>query len=199
MNKKRCQWAEGKNAAYMAYHDTEWGVPVYDDRKLFEFVVLEGAQAGLSWETILNRCEGYRKAFKKFDPKKVAKMTQGDVEALMQDSGIIRNKLKINSTITNAQAFLLIQKEFGSFSNYMWSYVHHKPLQNKLKLKGEIPIFDVIASELSKDLKRRGFKFFGPTICYAHMQAVGMVNDHTIDCFRHREVRELYAQSPTYK
>lgn len=196
---KRCAWVNLKNPLYVEYHDTEWSVPVFDDTKLFEFVVLESAQAGLSWETILNRREGYRKAFKNFDPKKVALMTERDVEALMQDSRIIRNRLKIKATITNAQSFLLIQKEFGSFATYMWSYAKNTPVQNQWKLKTEVPVFSETAEILSKDLKKRGFKFFGPTICYAHMQATGMVNDHTLDCYRHREVSELYAQSPTYK
>lgn len=185
---KRCTWVNLKNPLYVKYHDTEWGVPVYDDNKLFEFIVLESAQAGLSWETILNRREGYRKAFKNFDPRKVSKMTSTDVEKLLSDTSIIRNKLKITATITNAQLFLEIQKEYGSFSKYMWSYVHHRPIQNNLKSRSEIPVFDDVATLLSKDLKKRGFKFFGPTICYAHMQAVGMVNDHTMDCFRYREV-----------
>ena len=188
MNKKRCAWAEGKNELYVAYHDTEWAVPVYSDNTLFEFLVLESAQAGLSWETILNRREGYRKAFKNFDLRKVSKMTSVDVERLLKDTCIIRNKLKINATITNAQAFLQIQKEFGSFSEYVWSYVDHKAVQNNLKSKSKIPVFDEVAIRLSKDLKKRGFKFFGPTICYAYMQAVGMVNDHTKDCFRYNEL-----------
>jgi DNA-3-methyladenine glycosylase I len=171
------------------YHDEEWGVPVYDDQKLFEFITLEGAQAGLTWETILNRREHYRKAFKNFDPKKVAKLNDTDVEKLMHNPGIIRNRLKIKSTITNAQNFLKIQKEFGTFSNYMWSFVKGKPIQNKWGSFSDIPAQTEIAENLSKDMKKRGFKFFGPTICYAHMQAVGMVNDHTTNCFRYNEVQ----------
>ncbi len=177
------------NPLYVKYHDEEWAVPVYDDQKLFEFITLEGAQAGLTWETILNRRENYRKAFKNFDPKKVAKLGDADVEKLMQNSGIIRNRLKIKSTITNAQAFLKIQKEFGTFSKYMWSFVKGKPIQNIWKAFNQIPAETEVAQRLSKDMKKRGFKFFGPTICYAHMQAVGMVNDHTTNCFRYKEVQ----------
>lgn len=182
---KRCAWAERKSAEYVAYHDTEWGVPVYDDQKLFEFIVLESAQAGLSWATILSRREGYRKAFENFDPKKIAKMSEIDVEKLMQDSGIIRNRLKIKATITNAQTFLKLQGEYGSFSNYFWSYVQHKPITNHWTQQGDVPAVTDTAILIAKDLKKQGFKFFGPTICYAHMQATGMVNDHTVDCFRY--------------
>lgn len=185
----RCAWVKLSNSLYVTYHDTEWGVPIYDDQKLFEYITLEGAQAGLTWETILNRRENYRKAFKNFDPKKVARMTESDVQKLMENTGIIRNRLKITSTITNAQNFLKIQKEFGTFANYMWSFVKGKPIQNKWKRFNEIPVVTEIAQKLSLDMKKRGFKFFGPTICYAHMQAVGMVNDHTTDCFRYKEMR----------
>ncbi len=185
--KIRCQWC-GDDPLYISYHDTEWGVPVYDDIRLFEFITLEGAQAGLSWLTILKKREGYRKAFKGFDPKKVAKMTQKDVERLMKDESIIRNRLKINSTITNAQAFLKIQKEFGSFSAYMWAWVEGKPIQNKFKNISDVPAVTELATAMSKDLKKRGFKFLGPTIWYAHMQACGVVNDHTVDCFRYNEL-----------
>lgn len=188
--KKRCAWA-GNDPLYIKYHDEEWSVPVYDDNRLFEFITLEGAQAGLSWLTILKKREGYRRAFKGFDPKKVAKMTEKDVERLMQDESIIRNRLKITSTITNAQAFLKIQKDFGSFSNYMWEWVDGKPIQNKRKNMSEVPAVTELADTMSKDLKKRGFKFLGPTIWYAHMQACGMVNDHTTDCFRYREVTNL--------
>jgi len=170
------------------YHDLEWGVPVHNDQKLFEFIVLESAQAGLSWETILNRREEYRKAFKNFNPVKVAKMTSEDVEKLLQNSGIIRNRLKIEATITNAQAFLKVQKEFGSFSVYMWNWVGNKPVKNSWKKHEQFPVYTDIAEAFAKDMKRRGFKFFGPTICYAHMQAVGMVNDHTQECFRYHKV-----------
>ncbi len=186
----RCTWVKQSNPLYVKYHDEEWGVPVHDDQKLFEFITLEGAQAGLTWETILNRRENYRKAFKGFDPKKVAKMNDADIEKLMHNPGIIRNRLKIKSTITNAQNFLKVQKEYETFSNYMWSFVKGKPIQNKWKVFNEIPVETEIAQKLSQDMKKRRFKFFGPTICYAHMQAIGMVNDHTTDCFRHKEVQK---------
>jgi len=188
--KKRCQWT-GEDPLYIKYHDEEWSVPVYDDIRLFEFITLEGAQAGLSWLTILRKREGYRKAFKGFDPQKVAKMTETDVERLMQNTSIIRNRMKITSTITNAQAFLKIQKEFGSFSNYMWAWVDGKSIQNKRQNMSEVPAVTELATAMSKDLKKRGFKFLGPTIWYAHMQACGMVNDHTVDCFRYKEVTNL--------
>jgi len=190
-DKKRCAWVGADNELYNEYHDTEWGVPVYDDQTLFEFLTLEGAQAGLSWLTILKKREGYRKAFKNFDPKKVAKLTQSDIVKLLQNESIIRNRLKIESTITNAQHFLDIQKEFGSFSTYQWQFVDGKPLQNKFKQINDVPTVTDEAKIFSKDLKKRGFKFVGPTIIYAYMQAVGMVNDHTLDCFRYREVRKL--------
>lgn len=185
---KRCNWVHLSNPLSIKYHDEEWGVPVHNDQKLFEFIVLESAQAGLSWETILNRREEYRKAFKNFNPLKVAKMTQDDVELLLENSGIIRNRLKIESTITNAQAFVVIQNEFGSFSTYMWSWVDSTPIQNKQKTTDTIPVYDAVAQKFSKDMKKRGFRFFGPTICYAYMQAVGMVNDHTQECFRYHKV-----------
>ena len=187
-DKKRCDWCTSEEI-YIKYHDEEWGVPVHDDTRLFEFITLEGAQAGLSWLTILKKREGYRKAFKGFDPKKVAKMTGKDVERLMHDESIIRNRLKITSTITNAQAFLKIQKEFGSFSNYMWAWVDGKPIQNKRKKMSDVPAVTELATAMSKDLKKRGFKFLGPTIWYAHMQACGMVNDHTVDCWRYKDVK----------
>lgn len=183
----RCRWAGTDDALYIAYHDTEWGVPVYDDQKLFEFIVLESAQAGLSWRTILHRREGYRKAFKNFDPKKVAEMTEVDVEKLMQDASIIRNRKKIESTIKNAKAFLAVQKEFGSFATYMWGFTGGKSLQNKRK-EGEVPAVTPLSTEMAKDLKKRGFGFLGETTWYAHMQAVGMVNDHTVTCFRYKEL-----------
>lgn len=182
-DKTRCAWV-GKEQIYIDYHDQEWGVPVYDDQKLFEFLILEGAQAGLSWLTILKRRENYRKAFANFDPQKVAKFTEKDVATLLQNEGIIRNRLKIRSAINNAQKFLEVQKEFGSFSNYQWQFVGGKPIQNKWTKASQIPAVTEQAERFSKDLKRRGFNFVGPTIIYAHMQAVGMVNDHTIDCFR---------------
>lgn len=191
MDKKRCPWAEGHGEPYIKYHDEEWGVPVYNDRKLFEFVVLESAQAGLSWSTILKRRTGYKKAFSNFDYKKVAEYTQRNVERLMSDTSIIRNRLKILATISNAQAFIEIRKEFGTFSNYMWSWVEEKPIQNKWKKQSEVPAVTRLAEALSKDMKKRGFKFFGPTICYAHMQAIGLVNDHVKECFRHKEIAKL--------
>lgn len=185
--KKRCEWCTD-DPLYIEYHDKEWGVPVHDDQTLFEFITLEGAQAGLSWLTILRKREGYRKAFKGFDPKKVAKMTEKDVKRLIQDESIIRNRLKIISTISNAQAFLAIQKERGSFSSYMWSWVDNRQIQNKRKNSGDVPAVTELAEAMAKDLKKRGFKFLGPTIWYAHMQACGMVNDHTVDCFRYKEL-----------
>jgi len=188
MEMKRCAWAEGGDELYTRYHDEEWGVPVHDDQKLFEFIVLESAQAGLSWRIILNKREGYRKAFKNFDPKKVARMTEADIERLCNDASIIRNRLKIKATITNAQAFLAIQKEFGSFGVYMWNWVGNTPIQTKLKPTDNIPASTELATLMAKDLKKRGFKFLGPTVWYAHMQAVGMTNDHTTNCFRFREI-----------
>jgi DNA-3-methyladenine glycosylase I len=178
----RCGWC-GTDPLYVKYHDEEWGKPVYDDRTLFEFLVLEGAQAGLSWITILRRREGYRKAFANFDPEKVAQFTLADAERLMQDTGIIRNRLKIQSTIRNAQIFLDIQKEFGSFSEFIWGYLpEKKPIVNQWKSLKEIPARTELSDKIAKDLKKRGIKFFGTTICYAHMQATGMVNDHLVDC-----------------
>ena len=185
-NKTRCQW--GENEQMIKYHDKEWGVPVHSDRKHFEFLVLEGAQAGLSWSTILKRREGYRKAFANFDPKKVAKFTKRDVNRLLKDPGIIRNKLKVASAINNAQRFLEIQQEFGSFDKYVWGFVGGKPIKNKWRKMSQLPAVTEESRALSKDLKKRGFTFVGPTIIYAHMQAVGMVNDHTVDCFRYGEV-----------
>lgn len=189
-DKQRCEWV-GKEQIYIDYHDNEWGVPVYDDNKLFEFLILEGAQAGLSWITILKRRQGYRQAFAGFDPRKVAKFTEEDVAKLLNSSGIIRNKLKIRSAVNNAQRFLEVQKEFGNFSNYQWNFVDGKPVQNKWKKISQIPALTDQAEAFSKDLKRRGFNFVGPTIIYAHMQAVGMVNDHTTDCFRYGQVQQL--------
>jgi len=181
--KKRCEWATSE--PNIAYHDKEWGRPEHDDQKLFEFLILEGAQAGLSWVTILKRREGYRKAFSNFDVKKVANYNQKQINALLKNDSIIRNKLKINSTISNAKKFIKIQKEFGSFDNYIWSFVNDKPIKNKFKNLSEIPPSSPISEKMSKDLKNRGFNFVGPTICYALMQAIGMVNDHTVGCFMH--------------
>jgi DNA-3-methyladenine glycosylase I len=185
---KRCAWAEKQLDAYKAYHDTEWGVPVYDDKKLFEFLILEGAQAGLSWLTILKRRDGYRKAFADFDVEKVARFDANKVEELMQDAGIIRNHLKIEAAISNARVFISIQKEFGSFSKYIWDFVDGKPIQNKFQHISELPATTPLSDAISKDLKKRGMKFVGSTIIYAHMQATGMVNDHTTDCFRHKQL-----------
>ena len=179
----RCNWA--KDEPNITYHDKEWGRPQHDDTKLFEFLILEGAQAGLSWTTILKRRDGYRKAFSDFDVLKVSKYTQKRVERLLRDESIIRNKLKVNSAINNAKAFLKVQVEFGSFDKYLWGFVNHKPIKNKFKKLSDIPAFTEISEKLSKDLKKRGFNFVGPTICYALMQAIGMVNDHTTQCFMH--------------
>ena len=188
--KKRCAWA-GDKQIYIDYHDSEWGVPVHDDQKLFEFLILEGAQAGLSWLTVLKKRENYRKAFANFDPEKVARFTPAKIEKLLQDPGIIRNRLKVQAAVTNAKAFLKVQKEFGSFAEYSWQFVGGKPKQNKWKSMKELPAETDISNAWSKDLKKRGFKFVGPTIMYAHMQAVGMVNDHCTDCFRYKEVAKL--------
>ena len=187
--KIRCAWVDTTNKLYTDYHDKEWGVPQHKDQALFEFLVLEGAQAGLSWATILNRRENYRKAFANFDPKKVATFTEKHFEKLLQNEGIIRNKLKIRSAIVNAQKFLEIQKEFGSFSKYQWQFVNNKTIQNAWKTVKQVPAKTKEAEQFSKDLKKRGFSFVGPTIIYSHMQAIGMVNDHTVDCFRYKEVK----------
>jgi len=190
----RCPWLDTTKADYVKYHDEEWGVPVYDDHKLFEYLTLESAQAGLSWYTILKRREGYRQAFANFDVQKVAKFTRDDFERLILDSGIIRNKLKINATINNAQRFIEIQQEFGSFSDYMWTFVQNKTLVSNILNHDDYPATTAISDKLSKDLKKRGFKFIGSTICYAHMQACGMVNDHSVDCYRRNEIIEQYQQ-----
>lgn len=187
MTKKRCGWCLG-DPLYETYHDNEWGVPVRDDDTLFEFLLLETFQAGLSWITVLRKREHFRNAFDSFDYKKIALYQQQKLDALMQDAGIIRNKLKIQSAVTNAQAFLKIQQEFGSFSNYIWGFVNNKPIQNKVVNYKIAPATTAISDALSKDLKKRGFKFVGSTVVYAHMQATGMVNDHEIDCFRYCEV-----------
>lgn len=181
----RCQWAtEEPN---ISYHDKEWGRPQHDDQKLFEFLILEGAQAGLSWVTILKRREGYAKAFSNFDPKKVAKYNQKQINNLIKNESIIRNRLKIVSAVNNAKNFLEIQKEFGTFDKYIWSFVDHKPIKNNFKKLSDIPTSTIISEKMSKDLKKRGFNFVGPTICYAFMQALGMVNDHTSECFRYQK------------
>ena len=184
----RCWWATDSDKLYTDYHDLEWGVPVHDDTVLFEFLTLEGAQAGLSWRTILERRENYRQAFDNFDYKKIAQYDDTKVEELRNNPGIIRNKLKIRSTITNAQAYLRIQEEFGSFNDYIWGFVNKTPIQNNFKEPKDVPPQTELSVTISKDLKKRGFKFVGPTIVYAYMQAVGLVNDHTTDCFRHSEL-----------
>ena len=184
---KRCDWAN-KSELERAYHDHEWGVEIHDDRTLFEFLVLEGAQAGLSWSTILRKREGYRRAFDNFDARKISRYSENALSRLLADSDIIRNRLKINATITNARAFLQVQKEFGSFDRYIWQFVHGKPIRNSWRKMADIPPRTPESDAMSKDLKKRGFKFIGPTICYAFMQAVGMVNDHVVDCFRYKEI-----------
>jgi len=188
MEQKRCTWA-GTDPVYIDYHDTEWGVPVYDDRRLFEFLILEGAQAGLSWITILKRRDGYREAFDDFDPVRVARFTPNKVEKLLQNPGIIRNRLKVQSAITNAKAFLRVQDEFGGFSRYQWAFVDNRPVINHRCSMKDIPPRTDLSDKLSRDLKKRGFTFVGSTIIYAHMQAVGMVNDHVVSCFRYRQVQ----------
>ncbi len=185
---KRCDWVADKAQFYLDYHDQEWGVPVHDDRKHFEMLILEGAQAGLSWETVLKKREAYREAFHRFDPKKVAAMTDEQLEACLLNPGIIRNRLKVFATRKNAQAFLRIQKEFGSFDAYIWGFVNHQPLVNRWCSLKEVPATSAESDALSKDLKKRGMTFVGSTIIYAHMQAIGMVNDHLLSCFRHAEV-----------
>jgi DNA-3-methyladenine glycosylase I len=190
-DKPRCEWAGVIHDAYIAYHDEEWGVPVHDDRRQFEFLVLEGAQAGLSWWTVLNKRAAYRRAFADFDPRAVARFTPKRVERLLLNPGIIRNRLKINAAVTNARAFLQVQDEFGSFDAYIWRFVDGRPIQNRRQRLKDLPATTPESDALSKDLKRRGFKFVGSTIVYAHMQAVGMVNDHLVSCFRHRECARL--------
>ena len=188
--KKRCAWC-GSDPLYRAYHDDEWGVPVHDDRRLFEFLVLEGAQAGLSWLTILKKRENYRKAFHDFDCERIARYTDADVARLLADAGIVRNRLKIASAIQNARSVLAIQEAYGSLAAYLWRYVDGVPRQNAWGSMAEIPARTELSDAMSRDLKKRGLKFVGSTICYAFMQAVGMVNDHTTDCYRHQEIRAL--------
>jgi len=188
--KKRCAWS-GTDPLYVAYHDEEWGVPVHDDRVLFEFLVLEGAQAGLSWSTILRKRDAYRRAFDRFDPRKVARYDKRKVASLLADASIVRNRAKIESAIKNAKAFLDVQEEFGSFDAYQWRFVDGRPIQNRRRAIGDVPATTAESDALSKDLKSRGFSFVGSTIVYSHMQAVGMVNDHLVDCFRYREVAKL--------
>jgi DNA-3-methyladenine glycosylase I len=186
---ERCSWA--KSPLDTKYHDEEWGVPLHDDRLWFEFLILEGAQAGLSWSTVLAKRENYRRVFHNFDVKKVAKFDAAKVEELMQDAGIIRNRLKITSTIKNANAFIAVQKEFGSFDKYIWAFVDGKPIQNSWKTMADVPAKTPISDAMCKDLKKRGFTFVGSTICYALMQATGMVNDHPVSCIRHGTVKKM--------
>ena len=185
--KKRCLWA-GTDPIYITYHDTEWGVPLHDDRKLFEFLILEGAQAGLSWITILKKRQNYRKAFDNFNPRKIIRYDTRKISELLLNQGIIRNRLKIEAAVQNARSFLELQKEFGTFDTYIWQFVGGQTLKNRWETIAEIPAYTAESVAMSNDLKKRGFKFVGPTICYAFMQAAGMVNDHTLDCFRYNEV-----------
>ena len=187
----RCRWSLGDDISYRSYHDEEWGVPLHDDRKLFEFLVLEGAQAGLSWITVLKKRPAYRLAFDNFDFTKVAEYDEGKISSLLENPAIIRNKLKIRSAIRNARAFIKVREEFGTFNDYIWDFVNGKPIQNAWQQGSQIPAETPLSNKISRDLKRRGFNFVGPTIVYAHMQATGMVNDHTTDCFRHKEVKAL--------
>ena len=183
---QRCSWANGSELE-QAYHDNEWGVPLHDDRKLFEFVTLEGAQAGLSWATILKKRENYRKLFNDFDVEKIARYNKRKIESLLKNPGIIRNRLKVESTVSNARAFIDIQNEYGSFDSYIWRFTDGKPIINRWQSLQDIPASTELSDNLSKELKKRGFRFVGSTICYAFMQATGMVNDHTVDCFRYRQ------------
>ncbi len=188
MSKKRCEWSENSFKEYIDYHDNEWGLPVHDEIKHFEFLTLEGAQAGLSWSTIIKKREGYRKAFDGFDPEIIARYDDKKIEELLQDSSIIRNRLKILSTVSNAQAFLNVQEEFECFDNYIWGFTDGEPIVNEWRKMSEVPAYTPLSDKISKDLKKRGFKFVGTTIIYAHMQAIGIVNDHTVDCFRYAEL-----------
>ena len=186
----RCAWADS-DPLMVEYHDKEWGVPVHDDNEQFEFLILEGAQAGLSWTTILNRREGYRKAFANFDVQKVALFSEENFERLVQNPDIIRNRLKIRSAINNAQQVVIVQEEFGSFDQYIWQFVNYQPINNRFEELTDIPASTELSTTMSKDLKKRGFNFVGPTICYAYMQAIGLVNDHVLDCFRYKEIVNL--------
>ena len=187
MNKTRCSWVPENDPLYIEYHDQEWGIPVYDDQKLFEMLILEGAQAGLSWITVLRKRENYLELFDQFDPKKIIHYDEKKIASLLENSGIIRNKLKVNSVVINAKAMIKIQEEGQSFSNYLWQFVDGKPIINKWKTLDQVPVSTPESDTMSKDLKKRGFKFIGTTICYAFMQAVGMVNDHTTDCFCYKK------------
>ncbi len=183
----RCEWS-AKDPLYIRYHDMEWGVPVHDDRKIFEFLTLEGAQAGLSWFTVLKKRENYRKAFDGFDPRKISRYGSAKVEQLLKNPGIIRNRLKVNSTVSNAKAFIKVQEEFGSFDSYIWQFVKGRAIRNRWTALGQIPAKSAQSDAMSNDLLKRGFRFVGSTICYSHMQATGMVNDHLVSCFRYRQV-----------
>ena len=183
----RCEWC-GDDPLYIRYHDEEWGMPGHNDRKLFEMLLLEGAQAGLSWITVLRKRENYRKAFSNFNPNKIARYDEKRIKELLNNPGIIRNRLKINAAIINAQCFLKVKKEFGTFDDYIWQFVNHEPVINKFKSLSELPATSEASETMSKDLKNRGFKFIGPTICYAFMQACGMVNDHVVNCYRYKQV-----------
>ena len=187
---QRCEWCL-KDDLYINYHDKEWGLPVHDDRVLFEFLILEGVQAGLSWHTVLKKRENYRLAYDGFDPEKVARYDEEKMNLLLQNSGLIRNRLKIAASVSNAQCFLEVQQAFGSFNQYIWNFVDHQPIINQFEHMSEIPATTPLSDKISKDLKKRGFKFVGSTIVYAHMQATGMVNDHLVSCFRHQEVQSL--------
>ena len=191
MEASRCPWCQSVNEAYVRYHDEEWGVPVHDDRSHFEFLILEGAQAGLSWATILNKRAAYQRAYKGFDPERVARFNRRSVQRLRADAGIVRNRLKIEASITNARAFLAVQEEFGSFNVYVWRFVNGTPRQNQWRKQKQVPATSKESDALSQDLSARGFKFVGSTIVYAHMQATGMVNDHLLSCFRYRECQDL--------
>jgi DNA-3-methyladenine glycosylase I len=191
MNKKRCEWAQ-HDELMRDYHDTEWGVPQHDDKVLFEFLVLEGMQAGLSWNTILRKRENFRKAFDNFDYTKISKYSEDIIENLLQNTGIIRNRLKINSIITNAKSFLTIRDDYGTFDDYIWSFVNHKPILNSWTSLNELPSSTELSEKISRDLKKKGFKFVGTTIVYAFMQAVGLINDHTTYCFRYEEIKQTY-------
>lgn len=193
LKRKRCAWA-GDDALYRQYHDDEWGVPLHNDSRLFEFLILEGAQAGLSWITILRKRENFRAAFDGFDATRIAAYDANKIESLLQDAGIVRNRLKVAAAVVNAQKFLAVRDEFGTFDQFIWQFVDGNPVQNRWRSQAYVPTSTPESDAMSKELKRRGFKFVGTTICYAYMQAVGMVNDHTTDCFRHRELRGLSSE-----
>ena len=190
-NKKRCLWPLNGNELYLSYHDNEWGVPAYDDQTQFEFLILEGAQAGLSWSTILNKREGYREAFHGFDAERMARFGKREIAALLKNPAIVRNRLKVESAVTNARAYLEFKDQHGNFARHLWSFVGGKPIQNRFRLHGDVPATSPESDALSKDLKKRGFRFVGSTIIYAHMQATGMVNDHLTSCYRYKECKAL--------